>query len=173
MQLSFLFFSWGCYWACPILLLESSYYVLVLVLLILMASLGLEFRILCFVENVKRMCSYQTLLWSGWNFLIINLVDYRDSETLSLLRSQSSPFCVSRNTKSWWDRTKLRIIFDGLIFCRGCHIITKHIYNAVPEVSEYRVGIAHIFGKLLTKIIFLLCGHFRFNCFFRNISGYI
>jgi secondary thiamine-phosphate synthase enzyme len=35
--------------------------------------------------------------------------------------------------------------FELPAFKRGCHIITKHIYKAVPEVSEFRVGIAHIF----------------------------
>ncbi|KAG0561814.1 hypothetical protein KC19_9G094500 [Ceratodon purpureus] len=40
----------------------------------------------------------------------------------------------------WVQRT-----FELPAFKRGCHIITKHIYNAVPEVSEFRVGIAHIF----------------------------
>ncbi|XP_024397590.1 uncharacterized protein [Physcomitrium patens] len=30
-------------------------------------------------------------------------------------------------------------------FKRGCHIITKQIYNAVPEINQFRVGIAHLF----------------------------
>ncbi|KAJ7547843.1 hypothetical protein O6H91_08G106600 [Diphasiastrum complanatum] len=30
-------------------------------------------------------------------------------------------------------------------FRRGCHIITKRIYSAVPEIKQYEVGIAHLF----------------------------
>jgi hypothetical protein len=29
---------------------------------------------------------------------------------------------------------------------RGCHVVTKHIYDAVPELGEFELGLAHIFG---------------------------
>ncbi|KAG0594096.1 hypothetical protein M758_UG047500 [Ceratodon purpureus] len=48
---------------------------------------------------------------------------------------------------------QLLIRFDGLIICRGCHDIIKHIYNAVLEVSKFGVGIAHIFGTVTHKNI--------------------
>ncbi|XP_024518160.1 uncharacterized protein LOC9638892 isoform X2 [Selaginella moellendorffii] len=40
----------------------------------------------------------------------------------------------------WVQRT-----FDLPPYKRGCHIITQQIYKAVPEIRNFRVGIAHIF----------------------------
>ncbi|CAK9220248.1 unnamed protein product [Sphagnum troendelagicum] len=31
------------------------------------------------------------------------------------------------------------------VYKRGCHIITRDIYRAVPELAQFRVGIAHLF----------------------------
>lgn len=28
---------------------------------------------------------------------------------------------------------------------RGCHLITRHIYDALPEISSYEVGLANLF----------------------------
>jgi hypothetical protein len=33
------------------------------------------------------------------------------------------------------------------VYKRGCHIITRDIYRAVPELAQFRVGIAHLFGE--------------------------
>lgn len=30
-------------------------------------------------------------------------------------------------------------------FKRGCHIITRYIYEAVPEISQFEVGLANLF----------------------------
>ncbi|BBM99651.1 hypothetical protein MPTK1_1g22760 [Marchantia polymorpha subsp. ruderalis] len=35
--------------------------------------------------------------------------------------------------------------FELSPFSRGCHIITRKIVNAIPEICEFEVGIAHIF----------------------------
>lgn len=29
---------------------------------------------------------------------------------------------------------------------RGCHIITKQVYQAVPEIAQYEVGLANLFS---------------------------
>eukprot|EP01018_Ginkgo_biloba_P029859 Gb_06990 [translate_table: standard] len=30
-------------------------------------------------------------------------------------------------------------------FKRGCHIITRHIYEAVPEINQFEIGLANLF----------------------------
>lgn len=30
---------------------------------------------------------------------------------------------------------------------RGCHVVTKHIYNGVPEIGQFEIGLANIFSE--------------------------
>ena len=40
-----------------------------------------------------------------------------------------------------WFQTELTLP----AFSRGCHLVTQHILREVPEVSEYTVGLMHVF----------------------------
>lgn len=50
------------------------------------------------------------------------------------------PPSTAEGTTSWTQK-----FIELPSFKRGCHIITRHIHKAVPEISEYSMGIAHIF----------------------------
>ncbi|CAI5531829.1 unnamed protein product [Closterium sp. Naga37s-1] len=54
--------------------------------------------------------------------------------------SQSTAAAEAAGKTVWFQKT-----IELPPYKRGCHIITSHIMRAVPEIAEFRVGIANIF----------------------------
>ncbi|XP_057867349.1 uncharacterized protein LOC131074686 isoform X2 [Cryptomeria japonica] len=52
---------------------------------------------------------------------------------------------VSTAPTEWTQKT-----FSLPPFGRGCHMITQYIYQAVPEISQFEVGLANLFSFLVT-----------------------
>ncbi|CAM6093284.1 unnamed protein product [Calypogeia fissa] len=68
-------------------------------------------------------------------------VGRRQSKFTVGIRCEAGSGTVSTTTSTEW----LQKTFELPGFKRGCHIITQHINRAVPEISQFHVGIAHIF----------------------------
>eukprot|EP00897_Mesotaenium_endlicherianum_P010235 jgi/Mesen1/923/ME000117S00080 len=83
--------------------------------------------------------------------LDLHILNKRSSEVAGTRRKRFSTSGVCRceatsqaasvaPTTEWFQKT-----IELPPYKRGCHIITSHISRAVPELAQFRVGLAHIF----------------------------
>jgi thiamine phosphate synthase YjbQ (UPF0047 family) len=42
---------------------------------------------------------------------------------------------------------------------RGCHLITSEILGQLPELKNYKVGLANIFSKLMSILLLLFINY--------------
>jgi len=69
------------------------------------------------------------------------LPDNSSTRHLSNVTCEAGTGTVSTSSGTEWVQRTIELP----AFKRGCHIITQHIYRAVPEISQFRVGIVHLF----------------------------